>query len=450
MSQVTSFSVRKTASCKAIVFVHGFSGEAHQTFGMLPAFIAGDTSLISWDIHCFGYPTSLFPDITGVWAADPDLTVLSNYLASVLTGGKYSQYTEFALLAHSMGGLLVQRSLLDSDLVQRVRHVLLFGTPSNGLQKAGLGKIFKRQVRDMASNGLFINKLRQDWNDKYPAQLPFNFRAVAGIRDEFVPTSSSVETFGQEYRSYVPGNHLEMVKPLTSDEDVVFVIRESLSNNSTRKTEPGIAPSHLDTYIETIERLEKQEVISADELVKLVLALELVGQQDYAIALLEGKHVGNTELTGTLAGRLKRRWLASPQEMEQEGQRSYVLYKEGFAQAAEHSDHCQAFYNGINVAFLDLALHRSRYDARQMAVRVLEHCRLAPRDKWQLATEGEAQLYLGEFDYALDCYAAALKESPEPREIDSMYKQAIWSSRLLEKTEVERSLEQLFAPFIGQ
>ncbi|SEU06451.1 alpha/beta fold hydrolase [Hymenobacter actinosclerus] len=447
MKQQTSFSVRKTDSTKAIIFIHGFSGEAHTTFGMLPAFLAGDRELVDWDIHCFGYPTSLFPDITGVWSADPDLTVLSGYLSSALISTRYNQYTEIAIIAHSMGGLIAQRSLLNDTVAQRINHVFLFGTPSNGLQKAGLLRLFKRQVRDMASGSPFITQLRLDWTNKYTDQLPFNFRVIAGIRDEFVPVSSSVNIFGEQHRAYVAGNHLEMVKPATAEEEIVFVIKGALS--ASEGVDSVLGSSHLAGYFEIIATLGDQEELATEDLVRLVLALEMVGQQERAITLLDSQHTGSAELTGTLAGRFKRQWLANPLEKTLEGERAYELYKQGFDQALQQLDHYQAFYNGINVAFLELALHRNRYNARTMAVHVLEQCNLAPREKWRLATEGEAQLYLGEFDYALDCYDAALQMEPEPREIDSMYKQAIWSARLLESVTSEQRLEKLFAPFVS-
>ena len=450
MSTSLSFSVRKTSSTKAILFVHGFGGESHQTFGMLPAFLAGDTALTDWDIHCFGYSTKLSPDITGVWAADPPISTLAEYLVGVVKDGRYSQYQELAIIAHSMGGLIVQQALLAGEFAERVRHVMLFGTPSLGLRKAGLGKLFKRQVRDMATGSVFITRLRQDWADMYPNALPFSFRAVAGVRDEFVPMDSSVDVFAQAYRSYVPGNHLEMVKPLTADEDIVLLVRKTFSTVLPANGVLFPSISQLDTYAQTVSRLENESDLSVAEVKEYVFALEMVGLQDRAIGVLETKHVGDSDLTGILAGRLKRRWLANPEEQSIEGQRSYELYRQGFEQAVEQLDYCQAFYHGINVAFLELALHESRYDARQMALRVLAQCRLAPRDKWQLATEGEVHLYLGDFRYALDCYAAALRSGPDPREVDSMYKQAIWSAHLLENSTVEKGLEQLFAPHITQ
>ena len=150
MADPISFAIRDAGGARAVVLIHGFHDEPHHTFGMLPAFLAGDPALQDWDLHCFGYPTTLAPDVTGVWAADPDLTTLSGYLASAVTRTRYARYRELALLAHSMGGLIVQRALLDGGFAERVPKVLLFGTPSNGLRKAGLGRLFKRQTRDMA------------------------------------------------------------------------------------------------------------------------------------------------------------------------------------------------------------------------------------------------------------------------------------------------------------
>jgi hypothetical protein len=47
------------------------------------------------------------------------------------------------------------------------------------------------------------------------------------------------------------------------------------------------------------------------------------------------------------------------------------------------------------------------------------------RDKWTSASEAEAQLVLGHTREALSKYQEALDRNPEPREIDSMYQQAI-------------------------
>src|ERR1017187_6273781 len=55
-SDTIQFAVRDSGKNEqAVVLVHGFHGDPHLTFGMLPAFLAGTPECYGWDIHCFGY-----------------------------------------------------------------------------------------------------------------------------------------------------------------------------------------------------------------------------------------------------------------------------------------------------------------------------------------------------------------------------------------------------------
>ena len=442
MSTMRSFAVRATPTNRqALIFIHGFSGDAYLTFGMLPAFLAGDPALASWDIHCVGYPSGLAPDIAGLWTADPDLTALAGYLTTLLKDGKYRHYDSLAFVAHSMGGLIVQRALLDGDFLSRVRHVALFGTPSGGLHKAGLGALFKRQARDMKRGGDFITRLRSDWQTRFGAGTGFQLRVTAGLRDEFVPHESSVTPFPESCQWFVDGDHLQMVKPQNADDGASSLLRHLLAASGA----PGAGVSPKEHWAGEVAKYQGREgQLGTAELVQYVLALEMTGQQERAIQLLEARHAGDPELTGVLAGRYKRRWLADPEAQAAAGQRAYALYREGFEAARKKNDDAGACYTGINVAFLELALKDSRYDARVAAEQTLQHARRAPRDKWRLATEGEAQLYLGDSRHAIDCYLAALRESPTERERDSMLRQGLWACQLLELPEVEARLRAAF------
>jgi pimeloyl-ACP methyl ester carboxylesterase len=432
-----------SAEKQALVFVHGFSGDAHKTFGMLPAFLAGDRGLETWDLFCFGYPTSLAPDISGVWAADPDLTTLTGLLLEYCRN-KLGEYRRLALIAHSMGGLIAQQAVLSPALAARVSHLALFGTPSDGLRKAtGLARILKRQARDMAAGGPFITQLRNSWAAKFPSAMPFAFRAVAGVRDEFVPTESSVKPF-PGYEAYVNGNHLEIVKPEFTSSDTTVLLRLFLS------AAPGASAAVLrtparDEAEQTVDALKEQGTdLSDEQVVKLALALEMIGKQEESIALLRKCANRSTELTSVLAGRLKRRWLADSEFRAADGPEALALYRDAFVRASQSSNHAQAYYAGINVAFLELALDEQADEARSVAIRVLDHCRLSAVNKWQLATQAEAYLYLGNLEAALAYYAAALEAKPDMREVDSIQKQAVWAARLLKAPEAEPKLQKLF------
>jgi len=92
----------------------------------------------------------------------------------------------------------------------------------------------------------------------------------------------------------------------------------------------------------------------------------------------------------------------------------------------------QAFYHAINCAFMNLAFGSDITAAREFAQKALEHCTESGRqDIWRFATEGEAYLYLGDTDRALQSYAQALALGPQPREAASMYQQATRAADLV-------------------
>ena len=121
-----------------------------------------------------------------------------------------------------------------------------------------------------------------------------------------------------------------------------------------------------------------------------------------------------------------------------------MLYRRAFSRAAQEGNHPQAFYAGINAAFMAAVLEKDLDQARMTAIRVIEHCRLSPVEKWQLATQGEANLYIGDINASIAHYQAALEASPNMREIESMEKQAIWVARVLKSAEAESRLQKLF------
>ena len=136
---------RDRSSQAAIVFLHGFTGKATTTWGEFPELLLGDPSLASWDVFSLGYPSAFVLDVPGIWSADPDLSVLSKGLMTTLALPLLANRKALVIVAHSMGGLIAQRALLDDDgLARRVQHLFLFGTPSGGLVKASFGTLFKR------------------------------------------------------------------------------------------------------------------------------------------------------------------------------------------------------------------------------------------------------------------------------------------------------------------
>lgn len=430
-----------------IVFIHGFSGDSHKTWGNFPNLLMSDRRIAAWDVFSLGYATSLAPDLRGIWSADPPLISLADLLRTAADLPPLNAYKGLAFIAHSMGGLIVQRALVDSeDVTARATHIFFFGVPSAGLAKAWWFQVWKRQVRDMVRGSRFIEDLRDRWAAKFVGgSLPFVFWTVAGDRDEFVPRTSSIDPFPREQRAVVPGDHLEIVKPSKAQDLSLQIVLKGLIGDAAPAGPWNSARVAVESrqFHRAVRLFEPHKGELDDQaLVQFALALEGIGRQADAIKVLEEQGRSNTDAMGVLAGRLKRRWLVARRRADAE--RAWELYKKAFALAVKANDSCQAFYHGINVAFMELAYRGDRVAAKRMARKVLNHCAQAPREKWRLATEGEAHLLLGETDAAIEIYQQAIEANPTPREIGSMYQQAIQVATLVkDKFAVER-LEAIF------
>jgi pimeloyl-ACP methyl ester carboxylesterase len=456
MSDTNLISHRQTPGHQtAIVFIHGFGGLPEKTWAKFPDLLLAEAKLSNWDILSLGYPTGLLPDIVGIWKAQPNIETVARVLTTI-TSLKFERYQSIAWVAHSMGGLVLQRALIDDEsFLSKAGHVFLFGTPSNGLIKASFFKFWKRQIDNMTRNGEFIVDLRKRWIQKFvdrPAS--FELFVTAGDQDEFVPGHSSLGPFLSLIPRncfVIPGDHLSIVKPITSEHLGFQLVLNRLTRDAATIVQADAARMAVEMrqFHQVINSLEANKNDLDDPgLVKLALAYEGVGRQEDAVKLLETVK-GDTDALGVLAGRLKRRWLV--EQKREDGMRARELYRERFRMSVEDNDPSQAFYHGINLAFMTLAYsdkpEKERLAAaRDIAQQVLMYCEKAPMDKWRQATEAEAKYILGKREEALKDYQAVtyFKPALTPRELDSTYQQALRLASILGDQQTAERLSGIF------
>ena len=437
----------------ALVFIHGFGGDAEKTWGQFPSFLCSEPRIEKWDIYSVGYPSSLRIDVPNLWSADPELKTLAIELRTALSLPPFARYKVIAIAAHSMGGLVVQRAMLDEDsLSERICHAFFFGTPSGGLTKAGLLSRLKRQARDMAEGSPFITDLRKDWRNKYSDKYPFEMRVVAGDRDEFVPITSSLDPFPDLMQSVVPGNHLEIVKPtIREDKSVLLIVELLTGNHYARGVIDGarLAVERRDFRKAVDVLLPQASSLDNAALVSLALALDGLGRGQEGLIILEQRYQGgksSIDALGTLGGRLKRRWLA--ERIGADLVRAKELYVTGLGLAMKQGDHEQVYYHAINIAFLDLMASppesKITSSVREMARLAQTHCALSIDNFWRIATEAEAGLILGDIDQAVALYSRAISMAQSPRAIDSMCSQAIRVATRTHGKTGARRIEEVF------
>ena len=434
---------------RAVVFLHGFSGDRDDTWDRLPGLLG--TVVSDWDIYTLGYATTFRPDLLGVWSADPDLPILATMLKTQARIAPLRRYRSIALVAHSMGGLVVQRALVDDpELARRTDKVVLFGTPSAGLRKASWVFFWKRQLRNMARGSEFITELRRDWDARFEPEPGFDLMVVAGERDQFVPSESSLAPFPRHVHHVVSGDHLSMVRAADSDSPSVRLLMSALSDVPV--AQETTAPLALAAEVPDATALTQIEArgdeMSEQEVVRAALALEQNGKRDEAIALLQRYQTLGTDVQGTLAGRIKRLWIGN--EDPGFAQHALALYEEALDTARKIGDRSQVYYHSINVAFLEFVAFGRVERAREMAELALENASLDKENAWSVATQAEANLYLGKRDLAVDLYHRTLEFNTEPWERASMALQAAQIVSKLEDRQLADRLEDIFTPAARQ
>jgi pimeloyl-ACP methyl ester carboxylesterase len=422
----------------AVVFVHGFTGDVVKTWRRIPEFLQADRRLNEWDLLGVGYQSNRRFDLTGLWSSDARLEEIANMLHA---RPEFSRYKRLAFIAHSMGGLVVQQALVSyEDLRNRTSHVVLFGTPSGGLKKARFASFWKRQIQNMEADGPFIKALREKWTSlKLDSASPFAFLAVAGEIDQFVPPESSLKSFPQSKGDVIPGNHLTMLDAESAEAPCVQKILQILCHGSAPQGARSAAKVAIETggFADVIRRLWPNRDSQPDQFpvnlddygaVQLAIALEKTGDSAAALAVLKNHKPKGTDVLGVLAGRLKRRWWLTSSADDLEDARR--LYQEAYDQsiAKNPPDHEQAYYHGINLAYLAIASQRDFAAARLMASKVLDHVDKASdpgRKHWRPATAGDALMILGRTDEGIEKHREAAKQKLKPWESSSMEEQAL-------------------------
>ena len=442
----------------AIVFIHGGGGDPVATWGRFPAFLAGDSRADGWDIYSYGYVSTGPNKIAGLGlgrllkyligtTGDPEVPSLADGLRTALAIEPLKRYAALAIVAHSLGGIISQRMLVDHpELALRIRLLMLFGVSSNGFEGWGIDDMMS-QIKAIRPGSPLIKDLRARWHalyiDKPP---PFEYWAVAGDQDRFVPRESSLGPFPRERCRVIPGDHESMKEPADAQDHAVQLVLECLAGKTLQGDRWGSARAavELGEYHEAISRLEPHAAeLDEDGLVTLALALDSVDRSEDALRVLAGARPDDSDALGVLAGRLKRRWLLYHARADAE--RALQYYSDGHQRAVGKGRYDQAYYHGINLAFLQLAFLRDAKAAAATASAVLAYCQECPSDYWRLATEGEAHLYLGRAQAALECYKQALAEPALLlRQKLSMFQQARQIAILLRDKSLLASLDALF------
>ena len=171
MDNPAKYENKSAPADAAVVFVHGFTGHGVGTWGEFPKTLQEHPDLGRFDCFYWQYPSKLslkYAVTKWIWENDPGIETLGDGLRALLndTIAGSGDYDEIKLVAHSMGGLVVQAYVVEelrriregglepkNSMLQKINEIVLFASPSGGLRKARLGGFLKKQISDMSDAG---------------------------------------------------------------------------------------------------------------------------------------------------------------------------------------------------------------------------------------------------------------------------------------------------------
>ncbi len=215
-----TIAIAPGSDARKLVFVHGWRGDG-KSFGQLPRFL-GDA---------LGCATLVYEFPTGLWQHSPSLEFVSRNLENWLRN--HAGGARLALVAHSMGGVLARKMIVDQHIRDEpldvnFRQLTFVASPHRGTGLAALLRHFQvfrhQQPDEISPNSPFLLNLTEYWQHWMRQHVPATCRTrcIYGTADKIVPIASAADD--KDSIPILNAGHIDIVKPARADAEIVLTI----------------------------------------------------------------------------------------------------------------------------------------------------------------------------------------------------------------------------------
>jgi pimeloyl-ACP methyl ester carboxylesterase len=197
-----------------MLFLHGWKGDAKDTWTLYPHLVCGDRDFADADVLSLDYP---------IYILQGNLTMeqLGSWIADRLAANGVARYRRVVIIAHSIGGLVARRLVLEQrPELRNIIFLLEIATPHTGpanyaqlLQLMGFKG--KKLVGELKEESEFLRKLKTDWQ-----ALPSKPRTYCiGSPQDWLVSIASAHDSCTEPHVMPSYDHRGLVKPENIYED---------------------------------------------------------------------------------------------------------------------------------------------------------------------------------------------------------------------------------------
>lgn len=201
-----------------LLFIHGWRGDATQTWKQFPALAATDSALAQYNVWSVDYPTFMFKRNLRVGA-------LASPLNRALEKADAFKYQRVVIIAHSMGGLISRQIVIIRRLNgqdAKVAKLIEVATPHLGGKPALIARtlgVSDELADDMVAGSGFLSTLTANWNALSPRPATF----CVGSPQDAVVSQASATYQCDRLDYYTSGGHTDIVKPSDRTEAYYYV-----------------------------------------------------------------------------------------------------------------------------------------------------------------------------------------------------------------------------------
>jgi hypothetical protein len=162
-----------------------------------------------------------------------DIREASNKLHESLQYNRVLEYRTIVLVAHSMGGLVVLRYLLNHrDLLERVPLIVLYATPQEGSQIATVAQLMNPAIEQMlpADRNGYLQGLSDEWGLlRARPHVSCGYEKLATYGVMIVPWASATRFCDGAPSAIGNADHIGIVKPDRAGHDSIVLLVNALN-----------------------------------------------------------------------------------------------------------------------------------------------------------------------------------------------------------------------------
>lgn len=226
---------------RVIVFVHGIYGSAAATWTCAktgvtwPKLLIGDPKFSNTDVYVAQYPTHFAKNLMSI---DDQV---SNLMSRLEADGVFSKHTEVVFVAHSLGGLVVQRLLLTHhELAAKVRFIYFLSTPEEGSAIARIGHALNDdpdlQQMFPGDSNTYLQNIETEWNGAQfgiPRYCTYERKTTKGVLvvDRLSGTRNCDKAVALDE------DHSGIAKPCSTNDDAYIALSNAEDEKPVLRTE---------------------------------------------------------------------------------------------------------------------------------------------------------------------------------------------------------------------